>query len=53
MKMTTEERSTAYNSTFAIVGVPCSLGSFMVTESSVLRMNICAENSAHRKFPNR
>ncbi len=32
----TEERSTGYNSTFAIGGVSCSADSFVVKESSVL-----------------
>ena len=36
----------ADNSTFAIGGASCSADSFVVTESSVLRMNICAENHA-------
>jgi asparagine synthetase A len=31
------ERKTAYNSTFAIGGVSCSVDSFVVTESLVLR----------------
>ena len=42
-------RKAAANSTFAIGGVSCSAGSFVVTESSFLRMNICAEKPAHRK----
>ncbi len=50
--MTTERRATA-NSTFATGGVSRSAGSFVVAESSVLRMNICAENPAHRKSANR
>jgi hypothetical protein len=41
------------NSTFAIGGVSCSAGSFVVAESLVPRMNICAENPAHRKSSNR
>jgi hypothetical protein len=48
MKRTTDELRTesraAYNSTFAIGGVSCSEDSFVVKESSVLRMNICTEN---------
>jgi hypothetical protein len=44
---------TAYNSTFAIGGVSCSADSFVVAESSVLRINICAEKPAHRKSANR
>ena len=48
----TDRRASA-NSTFAIGGVSCSADTFVVTESSVLRMNICAENPAHRKSANR
>jgi hypothetical protein len=44
---------TAGNSTFAIGGVTCSADSFVVAESSVLRMKICAEKPAHRKSANR
>jgi len=40
---------TGCNSTFAIGGVSCSADSFVVAESSVLQMNICAEKPAHRK----
>lgn len=43
----------AGNSTFAIGGVSCSADSFVVAESSVLRMNICAETPAHRKSAKR
>jgi len=43
----------AANSTFAIGGVSFSADSFVVTESSVLRINICAEKPAHRKSANR
>jgi hypothetical protein len=43
----------AGNSTFAIGGVSCSADSFVVIESSVLRINICAEKPAHRKSANR
>ncbi len=48
-----KHRTTAYNSTFAIGGVSCSADSFVVAESSVLRMNICGENPAHRKSTKR
>jgi len=48
----TESKPTA-NSTFAIGGVSCSTDSFVVAESSVLRMNICADKPAHRKSANR
>lgn len=37
------DRRTADNKGFAIGGVLCSTDSFMVKESAVLRMNICAE----------
>ena len=48
-----DRRKTAYNSTFAIGGVSCSKDSFEVAESSVLRMNFCAEKPAHRKSAKR
>ncbi len=35
-------KARTHNSTFAIGGVLCSADSFVVTESSVLRINICA-----------
>ncbi len=38
-----------HNSTFAIGGVSYSADSFVVTESSVLRINICSKKPAHRK----
>jgi hypothetical protein len=44
---------TAYNSTFAIGGVSFSADSFVVKDSFVLRMNICAEIPAHRKSAKR
>lgn len=47
------KRKTAYNSTLAIGGVSSPLDSFVVTESSVLRTNFCAENPAHRQSANR
>jgi len=47
------DRKPAGNSTFAIGGVSCSADSFVVAESSVLRMNICAEKPTHRKSANR
>ena len=46
-------REPACNSTFAIGGVSCSADSFVVAESSVLRINICAKNPAHRKSAKR
>ncbi len=51
-KLTTEETTSA-NSTFAIGGVSCSADSFVVAESSVLRINICGKNPAHRKSAKR
>ena len=50
---TTDERNTAGNSTFAIGGVTCFYDTFVVKESAVLRMNICAEKPAHRKSAKR
>ena len=44
---------TVPNSTFAIGGVSCSSDTFVVAESSVLRINICAEKPAHRKSAKR
>jgi len=44
---------TTANSTFAIGGVSCSADSFVVAESSVLRINISGKNPAHRKSANR
>jgi hypothetical protein len=46
-------KTPAGNSTFAIGGVSCSADSFVVAESSALRIKICAENPAHRKSANR
>jgi hypothetical protein len=43
----------AGNSTFAIGGVTCFYDTFVVNESAVLRMNICAKKPAHRKSANR
>jgi hypothetical protein len=51
--LTTDDRTPAGNSTFAIGGVSCSADSFVVAESSVFRINICAEKPAHRKSANR
>jgi hypothetical protein len=47
------QRSTGYNSTFAIGGVSCSADTFVVAESSVLRINISGKNPAHRKSAKR
>lgn len=43
----------AANSTFAIGGVKCFYDTFVVKESSVFRINICAEKPAHRKSAKR
>ncbi len=43
----------AGNSTFAIGGVLYSADSFVVEESFVLRIHICAEKPAHHKSANR
>ena len=50
--MDEKEQRTA-NSIFAIGGVQCSADSFVVAESSVLRINICGKNPAHRQAPKR
>ena len=44
---------TGANSTLAIGGVSSPLDSFVVTESSVLRINICGKSPAHRKSAKR
>jgi hypothetical protein len=44
---------TTANSTFAIGGVSCSADSFVVTESSVLRINLGGKKPAHRKSAKR
>lgn len=48
----TTERKTPYNSTFAIGGVSCSADSFVVAESSVLRMKFSGKNPAFAKQQN-
>jgi hypothetical protein len=53
MTADTNERKTAGNSTFAIGGVSCSADSFVFNGSSVLRINICGKNPAHRKSAKR
>jgi hypothetical protein len=50
---TDRQRKSTHNSTFAIGGVSCSADSFVVAESSVLRINISAKMTAHRKSANR
>jgi len=47
------DKKTTGNSTFAIGGVSCSADSFVIAESSVLRINICGELPAHRKSAKR
>jgi hypothetical protein len=44
---------TAANSTYPKGGVSCFADSFVVAESSVLRINICGEKPAHRKSAKR
>ncbi len=52
--MNNHDRQTpAGNSTFAIGGVTYFGDSFVVKESSVLRMSPCAEKPAHRKSAKR
>jgi hypothetical protein len=47
------DRKPTANSTLAIGGVSSALDSFLVTESSVLRTNFCAEKPAYRQSANR
>jgi hypothetical protein len=47
------ERRAATNSTLAIGGVSSPLDSFVVSESSQLRTNFCAEKPAHRQSAKR
>ena len=51
--MTTMKRKATHNSTFAIGGVSCSSDSLVVAESFVLRLNFCAEKTAHRQSAKR
>ncbi len=46
-------RKMPYNSTLAIGGVSSPLDSFVVAESSVLRIDFCAKKPAHRKSAKR
>jgi hypothetical protein len=48
-----QEAWRTHNSTLAIGGVSSPLDSFVVAKSSVLRMNICAENPVHRQSAKR
>ena len=52
-KIRAADNSTASKKAFAIGGVSCFEDSFGVAESSVLRINICAEKPAHRKSAKR
>ena len=45
--------STGHNSTLAIGGVPSPLDSFVVAESSQLRINFSGEKPAHRQSAKR
>ena len=47
------ENKPSANSTFAIGGVTCLYDTFVVKESAVLRVNICAEKPAHRQSAKR
>jgi hypothetical protein len=51
--MSADKRKTGANSTFAIGRVSCSIDSFVVAESFVLRINISGKKPAHRKSVNR
>jgi hypothetical protein len=48
-----EKESRPHNSTLAIGGVPSPLDSFVLAESSVLRIKFCAEKPAHRQSAKR
>jgi hypothetical protein len=52
-KLHSGQRTTTANSTFAIGGVSCFADSFVVTGSSVLRINISGKKPAHRKSAKR
>ena len=51
--MITTEKTPAGNSTLAIGGVSSPLDSFVVAESSVLRIKFSAEKPAHRQSAKR
>ncbi|MFN0188939.1 MAG: hypothetical protein ACKVQV_09575 [Bacteroidia bacterium] len=53
MYLLADERKATHNSTLAIGGVSSPLDSFVVAESSVLRINICGEKPAHRQSAKR
>ena len=49
MYLLADERKATHNSTLAIGGVSSPLDSFVVAESSVLRIKFSAEKPAHRQ----
>ena len=53
LKIFGQTRKPAHNSTFAIAGVSCSVDSFVVKGSSVLRIKFCGEKPRHRKSAKR
>ncbi len=52
-ELTRQTKSTGHNSTYPKGGVSCSKDSFVVKESSVLRINICGENRHLRQAADR
>ena len=46
-------RTPASNTGLAKVAAECSANTFVVNQTFVLRINICGENSAHRKSAKR
>ena len=48
-----KQKCTVHNSTLAIGGVPSPLDSFVVKQSSILRIKFSAENPAHRQSAKR
>ena len=53
MYLLADERKATHNSTLAIGGVSSPLDSFVVAESSVLRIKFSAEKPAHRQSAKR
>lgn len=49
MKITSRQADPTGNTIWAIIKGSYSADSFEIAESSVLRMNICAEKPAHRQ----
>ena len=47
------EIKTGYNRRLAKVAVPCSADTFVVSQSLVLRINICGKNRHLRQAPER